>query len=82
MEAEEKKQGIERHVQTVMVGLVTVLLMWVGSSVSDSGKEIVRLQEQVAALSQRLESVNGLPDRVSRLEVRVAQLETTRGAHR
>lgn len=72
---EEKSKGLERHAQTVLTGLATVLLVWVGSSTSDSGKEIVRLQEQVAALSQRLESVAGLPDRVARLEVRVAQLE-------
>jgi hypothetical protein len=75
MEEEQKTRGIERHLQTVMAGIATVLLVWVGSSVSDSGKEIVRLQEQVAALSQRLESVAGLPDRVARLEVRISQLE-------
>lgn len=75
MEEEAKTKGIERHAQTVLVGIATVLLVWVGSSVSDSGKEIVRLQEQVTALSQRLDSVTGLPDRVARLEVRVAQLE-------
>lgn len=75
MEEEQKTRGIERHAQTVLAGIATVLLVWVGSSVSDSGKEIVRLQEQVAALSQRLESVAGLPDRVARLEVRISQLE-------
>lgn len=75
MEDEQKSRGIERHAQTVLAGIATLLLVWVGTSVSDSGKEIVRLQEQVAALSQRLESVAGLPDRVARLEVRVSQLE-------
>jgi len=75
MEQQQKNKGLERHAQTVLAGIATVLLIWVGTSVSDSGKEIVRLQEQVSALSQRLESVAGLPERVTRLEVRVAQLE-------
>lgn len=72
---EEKAKGIERHAQTVLVAIATMMLAWVGSNVSTSGKEIVRLQEQVTALSMRLEVVAGLPDRVTRLEVRMQQLE-------
>ena len=79
---QEKKSAMERHAQSVLVMLVVAQLTWVGMTVWNSSKAIVRLQEQVLALSNQINASANLPDRVSRLEVRVSQLEQDDRANR
>jgi len=78
---EERRQGtaIERHIQTILAVVVTSILLWVGSTVSASREEIVRLQEQVSALQARLGIVNDMERRINGLELRIGILENKSG---
>lgn len=52
-------KGLEKHVQTVLVGITTALLLWVGSSVSQSRTEIAVLRQEVIGLSSTIEKLEG-----------------------
>ena len=41
------KSGIERHLQTIIAGLVLVTVIWVGSTTSDNAKVVRRLFEHL-----------------------------------
>ena len=82
-ETESKNSAWERHAQTVLAGLVMLVLAWVGASVNELTGQMVRFEEKLSA-SQNLsmqrdiriqrheESIQDLHLRVDRLE-RVSQ---------
>lgn len=77
-DTESKRSSVfERHLQTILVAIITALLLWVGYTVSNSSVEIVRLQEQVSGLNDRLDSVSSLNDRVVGVETRLKILESS-----
>ncbi|MBD3610558.1 MAG: hypothetical protein HUJ30_08415 [Gammaproteobacteria bacterium] len=76
MEALEDQPSVfERHMQTVVVLCIATLLVWITFTTNESSKEIVRLQEQVRALVERLDTQAGNTTRLTNLETRVSILE-------
>jgi hypothetical protein len=86
------KSGIERHLQTIIAGLVLVTVIWVGSTTSDNAKELavmnVRFQGmevQLAALAENGKSVStryaDLDRKVSDMANRVERLVGRVKAH-
>lgn len=79
----------ERHIHTVLGGLILAALLWVGGAVLDFSQQISVLQVQVAELTRRLDEKTGdryrgddakrdfaLRDqRLGALEQRVSRLE-------
>lgn len=56
----ERGTVIERHAQTIMVGLVTVGIIWVSSSVSNTNAEIQVLKVQNNSLSMQFADLKDL----------------------
>ncbi len=58
-DGEERRRGslFERHAQTVLSGIATLLVVWVGSSVIDLGKEQAKANVQ---LTQVVKDVGSL----------------------
>lgn len=44
----------ERHIQTILVGLITLGILWVAQSVSASRTDIARLEEKVNNLQTQI----------------------------
>lgn len=76
----QRTSNFERHVQTALAVIITMLLGWMGSTVSNSSEQIARLEERMAAMSDKLEDFNGMRVAVSSLEIRVRQLERRAGS--
>lgn len=86
MEAMETEQqgtpqvsGFERHIQTALAVVITMLLGWMGNTVSESSQQIARLEERMLAMSAKLDDLNGMQVSVKALEVRVDVIERRMG---
>lgn len=71
----EKPSTMERHVQTILVLGITGLLTWLVFTTNESSKDIIRLNEKVAALVEQLKHTSGNDQRINKLELRVGILE-------
>lgn len=57
---QQPRSIMEKHIQTILVSLVTLLVGWVGFSVNDQGKQIVLLTERVSALQIQIQNNPGV----------------------
>jgi len=48
---------MERHAQTVLTGAMTLLLAWVGITLTDSSNQIARLEERLVSLGKEVQLV-------------------------
>lgn len=78
----QRTSNFERHVQTALALLIVMLMGWVGITISNSSNQIARLEERVAAMTAKLDELNGMRVMVGSLEVRVGQLERQMEARR
>ncbi len=62
------RSGLERHLQTFIGALLIALVLWVGASINEQGKEIARLQERVATLVERIALLERQVDLARRAE--------------
>jgi hypothetical protein len=53
---EPPPRGFERHAQTVVQGVILVLVVWVGFSMVDMRERVVRLEERVGDLKTQIAS--------------------------
>ena len=56
--APPQSSGFERHVQTALAVVITMLLGWMGDTVSESSEQIARLEERMSAMSAKLDDLN------------------------
>lgn len=47
--------AMERHVQTILAGIITILLSWVGVTLTDSTSNIARLEERLVSLGREVQ---------------------------
>ncbi|MBB1485898.1 hypothetical protein [Oceanospirillum sediminis] len=47
--------AMERHAQTILAGVITILLSWVGVTLTDSASNIARLEERLVALGREVQ---------------------------
>lgn len=64
------RTGLERHIQTGVGMVLIALVLWVGHSINEQGKEIARLQERIAALVEKVAVLERQIDLVRRAENR------------
>lgn len=46
---------MERYAHTILAGVVTILLSWVGVTLTDSASNIARLEERLVALGREVQ---------------------------
>lgn len=61
-------QGIEKHIVTVMVTIITALLCWIGYTTQQTAVGVAELRVEIRGVSANT-------DRIERLESRVFELE-------
>ena len=71
-----EKTGLERHVQTILTSLITVAIMWVATILSANQTQFARFEEQIFALSEKIDDLVLLRSSVEDLKVRVKVLES------
>ncbi len=54
----EKRAGIERHVQTIMVGLITAGILWMATSVWSTGTVVARMDERVNGIAAQMRQLS------------------------
>jgi len=54
MKAEPEKSIMEKHIQTILVSIITALALWIGFSVNNQGVAIATLTERVGALQVQI----------------------------
>lgn len=67
--------AFERHLQTALAVVMTMLLGWMMNTVSESSLQIARLDERMSVMSTKLDELNGMQASVKALEFRVETLE-------
>lgn len=51
----ERRTAMERHAQTILTGVITILLAWVGLTLTDSANQIARLEERLVSLGREVQ---------------------------
>jgi len=67
---------IERHIQTILTTLITVSIIWSITLLSENQSQLVRFEEQISALSAKIDDLVILRTSVEDLKVRVKVLES------
>lgn len=52
----QEKSAMEKHIQTILVSIITLLVGWVGYSVNDQGRQIILLTERVSSLQIQIQN--------------------------
>lgn len=88
----DRSRVLERHVQTLILGLATVGIMWMAKNQVDNGNTLAAMQVQLTTLSVQLSTLNSnaetraehqmdvnyLGKRIDGTEKRVDRLETAK----
>ena len=83
---EVRNSRFERHVQTVLIGIVTASIMWAGSSIHDLSKhtavqteKIIHLEQRVSDLADKRVDKEVFNLKIMSLEARIEALEKSKG---
>jgi endo-1,4-beta-D-glucanase Y len=66
--SEDTKTGLERHLQTILSAVALAIMLWVGSSITQTRESLARLDERVAGVQERLARLEQLERRVDIIE--------------
>lgn len=72
------KSTLERHVQTILTTLITAAIFWAITILSANQTQFARFEEQIFALSEKIDDLVTLRTAVEDLKVRVKVLESTK----
>lgn len=75
------KSNIERHVQTILVSLITGAILWMALNTVKYQEQLARVEERMISMSEKLEDLIVLKTDVTDLKVRVKVLETKEEQH-
>lgn len=54
---EREKITLERHIQTVLVGIACALIIWAGHTVSKHGEQLVSLNERMIFVQNEIKDI-------------------------
>ncbi|BBN59298.1 hypothetical protein [Hydrogenovibrio marinus] len=77
-----KSPRMERHVQTILVSIITAAILWSAVKLTSYQELFGRLDERIIALSNKLDDVVKMRNDVESLKVRVSILESNKKEHR
>jgi hypothetical protein len=66
--ADRRRDGLEKHAVTVLVGIITALLVWIGYTTQQTAIGVARLEVQISGVSQNSERINRLESRLLDVE--------------
>ncbi|MBN2606723.1 MAG: hypothetical protein JXR47_05245 [Thiotrichales bacterium] len=72
----QTKSGLERHVQTILVSLITSAVIYVSVSLSNYQEQMGRFEERMIALTDKIDGLLELREDVEDNKVRIKVLES------
>lgn len=70
------KSTLERHVQTILVSLITAAIIYVSVNLSHYQEQMARFEERMIALTDKIDGLLMLREDVEDVKVRVKVLES------
>lgn len=79
----EPKDGssLERHIQTILVSLITGSILWVALNTVKYQEQLARVEERMISMAEKIDDLIVLKQDVTDLKVRVKVLESNNGSH-
>ena len=71
-----QKTNIERHIQTILVSLITAAIIFAGVKLSYYQEQFGRIEERLTSLNEKLNDVVLLKSQIQDTQVRLSILET------
>lgn len=68
--------NIERHVQTILVSLITASILWMALNTLKYQEQLARVEERMISLAEKIDDLVVLKTNVNDLQVRVTVLES------
>lgn len=68
--------ALERHVQTILVSLIAAAIIWGAVKLTEYQSQMVRFEERMIALTEKIDSVTIMRADVEDLKIRMRVLET------
>lgn len=68
--------ALERHVQTILVSLITASIIWGAIKLTEYQSQLARFEERMIALAEKIDGVVVMRSDVEDLKVRVRVLES------
>lgn len=72
---QQSKTALERHVQTILVSLITAAVIYVSVSLSNYQEQMGRFEERMIALTDKIDGLLELREDVEDNKVRIKVLE-------
>lgn len=60
--------GVEKHIVTVMISIITVLLIWIGWTTQQTAVGVAKLQVQIEGISVNKERLDRFEERLLKIE--------------
>ncbi|MBD3611112.1 MAG: hypothetical protein HUJ13_01585 [Hydrogenovibrio crunogenus] len=73
-----KKTDMERHVQTILVSLITAAILWMALNSVKYQEQLARVEERMISMAEKIDDLIVLKTDVTDLKVRVKVLESKR----
>jgi len=71
-----EKSNLERHVQTILVSLITAAILWMALNTLKYQEQLARVEERMISMAEKIDDLIILKTDVTDLKVRVKVLET------
>lgn len=71
-----KTLTLERHVQTILVSLITAAILWSSVKLTEYQSQLARFEERMISLAEKIDSVVVMRKDMEDLKVRVHVLES------
>jgi len=77
MNQDRRKQNrMERHLQTILVSLITVFIGWISLNSVQQQEKLGRIEERMVSMVKKIDELVALRTDVNDLKVRVTVIET------
>lgn len=72
----QSKSALERHVQTILVSLITAAILWMALNSVKYQEQLARVEERMISMAEKIDDLIILKTDVTDLKVRVKVLES------
>lgn len=76
LQEQPKKTDMERHVQTILVSLITAAILWMALNSVKYQEQLARVEERMISMAEKIDDLIILKTDVTDLKVRVKVLES------